>query len=536
MRTTGCYLSGDFVGSFVPHPSASLKGGAPGVWVVLALLGLTCSGCILHKPTLFPVAPLSVEATDGGGLLRAFDTTGDGSADFGEVLSPEGRVVELGFGPTDGHTFPDLVSRESTDVPRCRRVLIILDSIPFQLVEDAYASGRFRNFYPPSRVISPFPVMTDLCLNEFYGVSPATAAETEYFDGQRLLDGWGGYTESDNSKWLEFADVQLPFSSHGNVYMDAANWFDHELALIEEALVEGDCGETTGYVVSTSALGIAGGRDGHLTGLVRLDRFCQSLMHRFRGEIEITLMSDHGHNLEDSQRLDLRVVAEAMGYSVRERLDGPGDVVIPAFGLVSTASAYTESPERFAKDIASAEGVELVAYRIDKGVVGVVDRSGAGIVSKAGNAYRYEVLRGDPLRIADVIETARREGLADSGGYISDAVLRERLADAYYPDAMYRLCRAFDGLMTHPGQVMVSIADGWYAGSPFMSNFLKAKAIHGGLNANDSYAFAMTTAGPLPQTLRMDALLAHLKRVGAIQSETTQSATTRGPGNGVPVK
>ncbi len=520
-----------------------------------------CVGCSLRQPTSFPVAPIAVEATTDGGTRTVYDTDGDAVGDYAEVASYAGRVVELGFDAGADGTFAETVWRDPGATDRCRRVFIILDSIPFHLVEEAYAGGRFRHFFPPSRVIVPFPVMTDLCLNELFGVSPATAVETEYYDGARLRDGWFGYAESDNSKWLSKVDVNIPFSDHGHVYMDATNWFDHELALFETAMAKGDCGETICYSVSTSALGVSLGRDGHVAGLVTLDRFCQALMHRFRGDIEITLVSDHGHNLRESRRLDLRRAATALGYRVSPTLRAVGDVVVPEFGLVSCAGVYTKSPERFARDLAAVEGVGLVAFRRADGDVGVVDRDGEAVVSvlqtedrngssvphpsaslkdgapSGALAFRYSVSRGDPLRLGSILARMRAAHLVDQDGFASDADLRDALSDAYYPDALYRLHRAFDGLVKYTPDVLVSLEDGWYAGSPFMAQFLSEKAIHGNLNENNSFAFVMSTAGALPATMRMDEVMGQLNRIGALQSEAScDRDLTRGPGNGLPVK
>ncbi len=528
--------------------------------LVVSLFLAFGAGCILRQPTPFPVAPMSFEATTEGGWRTAYDTDGDSKVDYVEIASPVGRVVELGFGLADDGSITEAILRDPGAENRCRRVLIILDSIPFHLVKEAYDSGRFRHFFPPSRVIAPFPVMTDLCLNEFFGTSPATGVETEYYDGERLRDGWFGYAESDNSKWLSKVDVYVPFSQHNHVYLDAANWFDHELGLIEEALAEGDCGETIGYSVSTSALGVSFGRDGHVAGLVTLDRFCQALMHRFRGDIEITMVSDHGHNLRESRRISLREAAANFGYEVGKSLDGIGDVVIPEFGLVSCAVAYSKSPARFARDMAAVEGVELVAFRRADGGVGVVDRVGEAIVmarvsgdssvphpsaslkdgAPGGDgalAFQYDVLRGDPLRLGGVFEQLRSDGAVDADGFVSDADLRKALADGYYTDALYRLYRAFNGLTIHTPQVLVSLEDGYYSGSPFMSQFLSEKAIHGNLNENNSFAFVMSTQAPLPATMRMDELMAELNRLRIVQSsEDADRGLTRGPGNGVPVK
>ncbi len=513
------------------------------VWLGALLLAVV--GCHLKEPTLLPVSHSGAELKTERGKAHIYHIDDEPIANYVEVVSDAGRVVEIGYGVGTNGQINESVLRVPGNANRCRRVLIILDSIPFHLVQEAYDSGRFRNFYPPSRVIAPFPVMTDLCLNEFFGTSPATAVETEYFDGERLRDGWFGYAESDNSLWLSKVDVSVPFSQHNHVYMDAANWFGHELALIEEALVEGDCGETVGYVVSTSALGVSGGRNGHVAGLVTLDRFCQALMHRFRGDIEITLLSDHGHNLRESRRLSLREALDDFGYDVGARLEDENDVVIPEFGLVSCAVMYSNSPGRLARDLAAVEGVELVAFRFPDGAIGVVDRGGEAIVTARGLngmsvphpsaslrdgaaspgddagalLFRYDVLRGDPLRMVEEFNRLKSRGKVDSDGFVRDADLRDASIDLFYPDVLYRLHRAFEGLVVHTPQVLVSIEDGWYAGSPFMSQFLKERAIHGNLNENNSFAFVMSTQAQLPVTLRMDEVLGELQLLGIVRRD-----------------
>ena len=505
---------------------------------LLALL--LVAGCITARPRYFPPAPLEVTRLPDGGCERLYDTTGDGRGDYRERLSPDGRVVMLRYDvDVDGvvelevdRTRPIAADADEHSVRPPVHLLIIADSVPFEMVRDLYAHGRFRLFHPPRRVISPFPAMTDTCLNELFGTSPADAVETEYYDGQRFRDGFGPYTREANSAWLAKVDYHLPYSTHGHVYLDPRRWFEKEMADIQHAVFHTADAALTAYVVSTSALGMQMGRDGHATGLVRLDRFCQAIMHRMQGRIEITLMSDHGHELGASRLLPLRQGLIRMGYRVTGVLEEPQDVVVPAFGLVNCAAVYTPSPASVARDLVSLEGVDLTAYRDESDNVIVLSRDGVASVSKSGGKYRYVAECGDPLRLKTILANLARHKLVNAEGFVDDGALFEATTDHIYPDPLHRLHRAFHGLCRHAPDVLISLADGWCWGSPFMSGFLTVSAAHGSLKRFSSTGFVMTTAGPLPPVMRMENVAEELRRAGATgagQAPVDAALPTVGP-------
>ena len=48
---------------------------------------------------------------------------------------------------------------------RARRLLLCLDGVPLEVVEAAKERGLFDNFEAPSRLLSPFPTMTNIALS-----------------------------------------------------------------------------------------------------------------------------------------------------------------------------------------------------------------------------------------------------------------------------------------------------------------------------------------------------------------------------------
>jgi len=70
--------------------------------------------------------------------------------------------------------------KPGTDRPR--RLLLCLDGVPHKLIEQAKTRGLFANFGPPTRLLSPFPTMTNVALAAMFGASPPVGYESLYFD------------------------------------------------------------------------------------------------------------------------------------------------------------------------------------------------------------------------------------------------------------------------------------------------------------------------------------------------------------------
>lgn len=489
----------------------------PGFLAAVAIA--VAAGCVDPNVELFPPAPDRVEHLPDHGEIRWYDSDVDGVAEYGEQTEPgAARVVRLHFtGDAEGESeevYDRTAPSADADV---RDLFIILDSIPFPLVEELYASGRLRLFHPPSRIISTFPVMTDPALAELFGASPCPTLEAAAYDGRRLIDGYAVHVRSGNVPWAPFVDYRLQPISHMFIYTSPNPWYLHELKDIQDRIIESDRRRLVAYVVSTSSLGVYQGRDGHLAALVALDRLCQWVTHHFRGRVRITLMSDHGHNLVRSERIPLETLLNRFGYRVRATLERPGDVVLPAFGMVTVAALHTREPDAVAADFASVEGVAQTLYREQDGSIIVLDRAGRAAIRHHAGRFSYVIERGDPLSLSGVMEQMRAAGELDEAGFATDAAWFAATADHAYPDALRRIWRAYNGLLIHTPDVYICAKDGYHCGSEFMSEYVDdVRATHGSLYHTNSLGFVMTTAGALPPVMRMDRVADALRNVKVI--------------------
>src|SRR5215510_9856058 len=70
-----------------------------------------------------------------------------------------------------------------------RRLVIVLDGVPFQTIADLRAEGRFRRFKDPARMISTFPSLTNAAMIEILQAEDSPGYEDHYYDREqnRLL-------------------------------------------------------------------------------------------------------------------------------------------------------------------------------------------------------------------------------------------------------------------------------------------------------------------------------------------------------------
>jgi hypothetical protein len=481
-----------------------------GTVVIIASL----AGCAGPGPKLFPTTPAQVDQLPGGGGLHWYDTSRDGRLDYYERLNPRGQVVALGYGAAPGRGAEEEVVLADIPPSQQRDLVLILDSVPASMTLEAWSRGQFRLFPRPTAVIAPYPVMTDPCLVDFFHLVPGVAVESDYFDGERQTDGYKVYLNNGVAIWQEKVDYHLRHIAHGSAYMDELRWFDHELRRVQDGFLGGDEPRFIGYFVGTSALGAVRGREGHEIGISRVNRFCHYMMYRTRGRARITLLSDHGHNLVSSKRIPLSDLLQKAGWNVTNRLRKPRDIVLPEFAMATTSTIYTNSPEPVAQDVVKIEGVELAAYAEPDGSVTILGRDSRARITRSPEGYRYDMLSGDPLGLGPIWNVLEERGKLTASGSVADAILFDATVDHFYPDAVDRLWRAFHEQFQHKPDVLVSIADGYHAGSEFQSRMLKLQAAHGNLRLLSTYGFAATTAGELPRVLRMRELAPALRSLG----------------------
>jgi hypothetical protein len=115
----------------------------------------------------------------------------------------------------------------------------------------------------------------------------------------------------------------------------------------------------------------------------------------------------------------------------------------------------------------------------------------------------------------------------DPDGFIDDAAIFAATSDHEFPDPLDRIWHAFNGLFTNTPDVLLSLHDESYAGSPDLAAWLDMLGVHGNLRAAGTNGFMMTTLHELPPVLRMRDARAALR--GTVQLPRRRDAENAEP-------
>lgn len=244
--------------------------------------------------------------------------------------------------------------------------------------------------------------------------------------------------------------------------------------------------------------------------LVEVDSLLRELYYASAGRLRITLFSDHGNSLVPSQPVRLRAFLRERGWELTDRLEGPRDVVVPAYGLVGFIAVYCQpgSVAELAHTLTEIEGVDFTVWRNGGGVVIESRRGRAQLEStKQGQLLRYRPERQDPLGLAPLLAEELRSNRTAAGGYVPGDDLFAATAQHRYPDAADRIRLWADNHVQNRADILVSLEPGYHHGSPTFERIVTLRSTHGSLDRDQSLGFAMSTDGPLPTVLRSRELL-----------------------------
>ena len=404
---------------------------------------------------------------------------------------------------------------------RPRRLLLCLDGVPFEVVRAAKSRGLFDNFREPSRLLSPFPTLTNVALSQMLGASPPLGYESLYFDREaRELRGgirkYVGRRTPDKipSSYMDELDYQEPLPFEFLVYVAPDAIWQADMRRFRErfrsapqdrdffAFLKGTDGLL--HIRGPERLGVA---------LESLDRILKEISAFCGGETEIVLFSDHGMNLEENRRANLQTHLARNGFEVvshmRKRVRGRR-VSAPAFGLCGYAALYCgdETDQKLLADsLTDLEGVDFSVRRGDAGSVVVRGERGEARISRrqvgSRTFYAYESASGDPLELGPVACELSSAGLLDAEGFAPDSEWFGRTAGHKYPDALANL---FDSLhsprVRHTADVLLSLKDGYYYGMSFFGRFFRLLATHGNALGPSTNAFLMSTHRDFPTHVR----------------------------------
>jgi hypothetical protein len=411
---------------------------------------------------------------------------------------------------------------ERAGLSRPRRLLLCLDGVPYEVLKEAKGRGMFNDFGEPSRLLSPFPTMTNIALSRMLGATPPLGYESLYFDkrARELRGGIGKYIgrrtpDKMPSSYMDELDYQEPLPFEFLVYLAPETIWRADMRRFHERFRRApQTRDFFAFLKGTDGLMHIRGAERLTVALRSLDKILKQIHAACGDETEIVVFSDHGMNLEENRRVNLQTHLRKHGYAVTDRLQS-GDrrsVSIPAFGLCGYAALYSvddEAASQVADALVDLEGVDFSVHRDGSDAVMVKGERGSVRIHRRedtnSTAYRYEQITGDPLELAAVINKLRVEGALDSQGYAADTAWYAHTASHTYPDAIANIFLSLHSpRVGHTADVLVSMRDGYYYGATLFSRLVRLAATHGNALRASSTAFLMSTHRTLPEYVRAD--------------------------------
>ena len=476
---------------------------------LLFVSALALVGCSEPGVT-FPVASMD-SAAKAVGATRAYDTNHDGKADYFLFANDAGRIDRIGYDRTGEQKPTEIIRLDDLPAAQCRHLVLILDGFGYDVIKKFYDGGHLRYCNAPSRVIAPYPDLTDLCLEDAFGFIPCRAFEAQYYDynANKIAGGSDDYLAGANMPYNHLLDYRAGslWDALGYVYPSAV--FGHEVGQSFRDFAKSQTKEFIAYYVSSAGVGTAQGAEGQIGCLAKVEQLLDEVIWRSRGLTKVTIMADHGHSYTPSARVPFEKLLADKGWRMREKLDQPRDVVQIQFGLETYASFACRERTTLAADLAKVEGVELASYAEGPAVMVLDGKGGKARVHAKGGKYRYEVIVGDPLRLKDALSQVK----PDAEGFYDDRAVFDATVGADFPDPLQRLWRAHFALAQNTPDVIVSLANGYFAGSADFAKHVNVASTHGGLGRSNSTTFIMSSAGVLPPTMRSMDIPANLGKV-----------------------
>jgi hypothetical protein len=474
------------------------------VWIVMAT-AFMATGC--QKPMNFPQESLAQPAISAG-AFAAYDANHDSRADFFTYADSRGRINRIGYA-RDGSDKPtEIVDLDAIPATRCRHLVILLDGFCYDVVKQYYDNGGLRMCYPPSRVIAPYPTLTDLGFEDLLGYMPCLANEALYFDRatNRLVGGNSAYLEGRNEPYNRLLQYRANSLDDAFGYLYPWSIYNKEIQNAKVGFDRNESMEFIAYFVSSAGVGTAEGAEGQRRCLRVVDQFVNQVVCESRGLTKVTIATDHGHSYTPGRRIPLEFHLAGKGWHIVDSLTQPKDVVYIRFGIETYAAFYTNQRADLASDLSAAEGVEITSYAEKDAVVVLGNGGSKAIIHRNGDRYRYETMQGDPLKISEILAKLP----ADAQRYYAETDVFQATCTHVYPDPLARLWRAHFGLVQNPPDVIVSLADNYYSGSASFAGFIKVASTHGGLNLRNSSSFIMSTLGPMPEVMRCSDVPSHM--------------------------
>jgi hypothetical protein len=404
--------------------------------------------------------------------------------------------------------------------PTKRHLIICVDGVGFSTILKMREEGRFKMFQEPSRMISPFPTLTNLSLSQIMqpaGVGEASGYEDNYFDWSNNKMRGGLLDRFNESSFIKGTFREL-FDYHPSAIKSGLGYalppfsvyiesLSDVLMLKRKMLASREDPVFFAYTGSTDSLAHLGG-EGMVKSFLRvLDDAIKDIARESKGNVRVTIFSDHGNHFRKYKRAGLKEAIRKAGFKLENNINNDRSVVLPQYGLIGCALLFSKEKNEIelAHSVINVKGVDFAAYE-EKGVVYLVAPDGAATIERNGLKFRYKATKGDPLGLLSIERELVKQGKSDNDGFIGDGDWFAASCASEKPDAIKRVYEGVTSLVHNRASVVVNFEDGYYSGSSMLDFFAFLQATHGNLGDEQSFGFLIDTERDFHSHVRAEQL------------------------------
>ena len=388
-----------------------------------------------------------------------------------------------------------------------RHLYLAVDAVPYRIFVEAQQEGLFKDFHPPSKLISVFPSLSNYAWSVILNTEELESYQAKYYHPGlnkvvgRLLHEVGKPSYPNK---LDYSDNKT--FKKVLAYITSGSFTKSEMKdLSRRVLASSKPRLFFGFIGTSDIIAHMKGAAGLHKLLEALDReliaLRQKHLEKFKEPLAVTIISDHGNTLISGKIIDFEKALKENNFRLTDRIKGPNDVVFHNSGILSIAPFFIQDARKveLAHLLSTQPWAEIVVtFDKERGVFLVISERGSLSFeyNEERNEFRITDISGeDPLGLVE-------QGLAP-GEWIPQSRVFEASVKTLYPDSLMRIQTGLTPKgINHPASVLVSLKQGFESGNRFMkflSIFKGRSGTHGGLEASESLGVISSTDFTFPE-------------------------------------
>jgi len=387
-----------------------------------------------------------------------------------------------------------------------RHLYLGLDSVPYSIFIEAQERGLFTDFRTPSRVIAPFPALSNYAWAVIMNTEKVESYQAKYYHfGLNKIVGrlMHEVAKPVYPNRFDFSDERV--IKKIIAYITGGGSVKGEMKHLARKVLASNQPRLFFALIGTSDIvaHMKGAKGLHKVLKIvdrELVQIREEHFKKFKEPLVVTIVSDHGNTLKSGKIISVKKVLKENNFNLTKKLRGPNDVIHHNSGILTVANFFIQDTRKI--ELAHTLAIQpwadmVVTFDKEKDVFLVISQEGTLFFEyrEETDEFRIRNLIGkDPLGLVPHLPI---------GKWIPQSQVLEASVKTGYPDSLMRIQTGLtQRRVNHPASVIVSLKKGWESGNKFMKFLSKLRGrsgTHGALAALESVGLICSTDYEFPE-------------------------------------